>query len=70
MRTTFQATDAYELIAQVSATPYGHELKLISHVPCANRPEEQVKFQGLFSDSELRALNNFLTAALEGAHAP
>jgi len=60
-----QSTPAYELSADIIPTPYGHNLKLISFVPSARRPEEQVKFQGLFSSAELTALRDCINRALD-----
>ena len=62
-----QSTPAYELSADIIPTPYGHNLKLISFVPSARRPEEQVKFQGLFSSAELTALRDCINHALDVA---
>ncbi len=65
MRSIIQATPAYELSADIIPTPYGHHLQLISLVPLARRPEEQVKFQGLFSSAELTALRDCINRALD-----
>ena len=51
---------AYELRAEVRQTPYGHHVRFLSFVPSARRPEEQVKFQGLFSTDQLRALRDLI----------
>jgi len=67
MRSIIQATPAYELSADIIPTPYGHSLKFISFVPLARRPEEQVKFQGLFSSAELIALRDCINRALDVA---
>ena len=51
---------AYELRAEIRCTPYGHHVRFLSFVPSARRPEEQVKFQGLFSTDQLRALRDLI----------
>ena len=51
---------AYELRAEIRHTPYGHHIRLLSFIPSARRPEEQVKFEGLFSTDQLRALRNLI----------
>ena len=51
---------AYELRAEIRHTAYGHHVRLLSFVPSARRPEEQVKFQGLFSTDQLRALRDLI----------
>jgi len=60
MRSTIQATAAYELSAEITDTGYGHHLRLISLVPVARNPEEQVRFQGTFSRQELAGLRELL----------
>ncbi len=65
MRKLIQSTPAYELSADITRTSYGHSLKLISLVPLARRPEEQVKFQGLLSTAELTALRDCINLALD-----
>ncbi len=64
MRKLIQATPAYELSSDINPTAHGYSLKLVSFVPTARRPEEQVQFQGLFSASELEALRDLITLAL------
>ena len=51
---------AYELRVELRHTPYGHHVRFSSFVPSARRPEEQVKFQGLFSTEQLRALRDLI----------
>ena len=51
---------AYELRVELRHTPYGHHVRFSSFVPSARRPEEQVKFQGLFSVEQLRALRDLI----------
>jgi hypothetical protein len=65
MRSLIQATPAYELSVDIASTAYGHSLRLISFVPTARRPEEHVKFQGLFSSAELQSLRDTINQALE-----
>ena len=64
MRSIIQATPAYQLSVDISDTDHGHSLRFISFVPTARRPEEQVRFQGLFSTAELTALRNSIDQAL------
>jgi hypothetical protein len=65
MRSLIQATPAYELSIDLTTTPLGHSLRLISFVPTARRPEDQVKFQGVLSAAELKALRDALNQSLE-----
>jgi hypothetical protein len=64
MRALIQATEAYELSVGITPTAYGHNLKLISLVPNARRPEDHVQFQGLLSTVELGALRDSINQAL------
>ncbi len=64
MRSLVQATPAYELSVDIASTAYGHSLRFISFVPTARRPEDQVKFQGLFSSAELQSLRDTINQAL------
>jgi hypothetical protein len=64
MRSIIQATPAYQLSVDISDTDHGHSLRFISFVPTARRPEEQVRFQGLFSTAELKSLRDALNQAL------
>ena len=64
MRSLIQATPAYELSIDLTTTPLGHSLRLVSFVPTARRPEDQVKFQGVFTTAELNSLRNALNQAL------
>lgn len=66
MRSLIQATPAYELSIDLTTTPLGHNLRLISFVPTARRPEEQVKFQGVFTTAEIEALRDALSQVLGG----
>ena len=64
MRSLIQATPAYELSVDITTTTHGHSLRLISFVPTARRPEDQVKFQGMFSTAVLKSLRDALNEAL------
>ncbi len=64
MRSLIQATPAYELSLDITHTAYGHSLRLISFVPTARSPSEHVKFQAVFSSSELTALRDSIDRAL------
>jgi hypothetical protein len=66
MRSRIQATPAYELSIDIATSAHGHNIRLISFVPTARRPEEQVKFQGVFNTAELTALRDALNQALGG----
>lgn len=66
MRSRIQATPAYELSIDIATSAHGHNIRLISFVPTARRPEEQVKFQGVFNTTELTALRDALNQALGG----
>ncbi len=65
MRSIIQATPAYALSVDIASTAHGHSLRFISFVPTARRPEEQVRFQGLFSTAELTALRDCIAQALQ-----
>jgi hypothetical protein len=65
MRSLIQATQAYELSVDIATTPQWHSLRLISFVPTARRPEDHVKFQGVFSTAEITALRDALDQALQ-----
>ena len=60
VQATLLSGPAYELRAEIRCTPYGHHVRFLSFVPSARRPEEQVKFQGLFSADQLRALRDLI----------
>lgn len=64
MRSLIQNTPAYELSVDIATSAHGHSLRLISFVPTARRPEDQVKFQGVFSTAELKSLRDALNQAL------
>ena len=65
MRAIIQSTPAYELSADITPTAHGHNFRLISFVPTARRPEEQVRFQATCSQAELVALRDLINEALE-----
>lgn len=65
MCSLIQATPAYELSVDIATSTHGHSLRLISFVPTARRPEDQVKFQGVFSTAELKSLRDALNQVLE-----
>ncbi|MBK7615643.1 MAG: hypothetical protein IPJ08_14640 [Burkholderiales bacterium] len=65
MQTTIQASQTWQLAAEVTVTPYGHHLLITSLVPTARRPEQQVRFSGLFSTDELRALRDVIDRELQ-----
>ena len=67
MRSVFHTSGAYELSAQVGQTPYGLHLQLISFVPTARAPRQQVQFEGVFSKPEIKALRDALDKALDAA---
>jgi hypothetical protein len=67
MRSLIQDSPAYQLSIDIASTPLGHSLRLISFVPTARRPEEQVKFQGNFSVEELTTLGAAVEQALAAA---
>ena len=64
MRSLIQATPAYERSLDITPTAYGHDLRLLSFVPTARRPEDHVQFQGVFSTAELTALRDSINQAL------
>ncbi len=64
MRSLIQDKPTYQLSVDIDRIALGHSIKLISFVPTARRPEEQVKFQGVFSTAELEALHDLIHRAL------
>jgi hypothetical protein len=64
MRSSIQATPAYELSVDLRHTDFGHHLRFISFLPHARRPEGQVRFQALFTTPELQALRRAIDDAL------
>jgi hypothetical protein len=64
VRAIMKATSAYDHSADIATTAHGHSLRLFSFVPTARRPEDQVKFQGMFSTLELKLLRVALNQAL------
>ena len=59
-----QQSSAYELSIDIRQGPYGHALRFVSFVPCARRPEHQVRFAANLSFQELAALHVALGRAL------
>ena len=64
VQATLLSGPAYELRAELRQTPYGHHVRFLSFVPSARRPELQIKFQGLFSTAQLRALRDLIDLEL------
>ena len=60
-----QSKPAWQLAASIQSAPQGHHLIISSFIPTARRPEHQVKFSGTFSTSELRELQEIVSAALQ-----
>lgn len=67
MRSMIQATPAYELSIDLQQTAHGHHLRFISAMPHARRPEDQIRFQAVFSAPELQALHRAIDEALSPA---
>jgi hypothetical protein len=65
MQATIQSTPAYQLNAEPTQSALGHNLKFTSFVPTARRPEQQVKFQGVFTTDELRVLRDLIDQELQ-----
>ena len=57
---TLLSGPAYEPRVEIFRTPNGHHVRFLSFFPSARRPEDQVKFQGLFSTDELRSLRDLI----------
>jgi hypothetical protein len=67
MRFSIQTTPAYELAVELRHTGYGQHLRLISLMPGARRPEEQVRFQAVLGTPELRILRDAIDQVLSRA---
>lgn len=68
MHATIQSTPAWQLRASVTPVRGDqHHLMVTSLVPTARRPEEHVRWQGVFSTHELRALRDIIDRALAPA---
>lgn len=67
VRATIQETPAHRLDVSLERGAYGTHLMLITFVPTARNPEEQVKFQTTLSDTELRNFEKVLSAAVASA---
>jgi hypothetical protein len=65
MHAIIQTTPTWRLRASVTPVRDDqHHLMVTSLVPTARRPEEQVRWQGVFSSAELRALRDVIDQAL------
>jgi len=68
MHTTIQSTPAWQLRASITPVRGDqHHLMVTSLVPTARRPEEHVRWQGVFSADELRALRDVIDRAIAQA---
>lgn len=71
MKTIIQDTPAYQLVLDLEQTNYGVNVRFISFVPTARRPEEQVKLQLVLSLEELdqiqKAIQKVLAQAVASA---
>lgn len=67
MKATIQETPAHRLDVSLEKGAYGTHLKLITFVPTARRPEEQVKYQTTLSDTELKNFQKVLSEAVADA---
>jgi len=65
MMATIQKNEAYELTVSLTRTRFGHSLMLASTLHTARRPEPHVKFQGLFTDDQLRTLRDLIDKELQ-----
>jgi hypothetical protein len=65
MRAIIQKTQAWQLAASVKPIAQGYHLMVTSFVPTARRPEEHVRFQGTFTEPELRQLRDLLDQAVQ-----
>jgi hypothetical protein len=63
---TVQSNPSWQLKAVVKPIQGDqHHLLISSYVPIAHRPEEQVRFTGIFTSDELRRLRDVINQALE-----
>ena len=65
MRSLIQANPSYELSIDITHTAHGHNLKFISFVPTARRPEDHLQYQALFNTAELESLRDAINQALK-----
>lgn len=62
---TIQSNPSWQLKAIVKPIQGDqHHLLISSYVPTARRPEEQVRFTGIFTSDELRRLRDVIDQAL------
>lgn len=67
MKATIQETPAHRLDVSLERGAHGTSFKLITFVPTARRPEEQVKYQTTLSDAELKNFQKVLSEAVADA---
>lgn len=67
MKATIIDTPAHRLDVSLERGAHGTSFKLITFVPHARRPEEQVKFQATLSDTELKNFQKVLSEAVAAA---
>lgn len=66
MQAIIQSTPVWQLRASVTpARDDQHHFMVTSFVPTARRPEEHVRWQGMFTADELRALRDVIDRALQ-----
>ena len=65
--TTIQKTDAWELVVETEAGPYGTTVIFWSYVPTARRPERQTQYKLVLQKDELQKLQKVLAEALAAA---
>ena len=64
MKTIIHCNPSFQLYVDLEPNKYSVSLKLITFVPTARRPEEQVKFQANLSLEELKALHRAIEKVL------
>lgn len=67
MKAVIHTNPSYELVAQTNRTRVGIELKFLSYVKTARRPEMQTRWTATLSREELHALRSLLDAELNGS---
>jgi hypothetical protein len=58
---------SYVLAVRLTKSKHGNNLRLVSIMPGARRPEEQVKFQCVLTDVELNTVQKVLSEAVAPA---
>jgi hypothetical protein len=58
---------SYVLAVRIARSKHGNNLRLVSIMPGAQRPEEQVKFQCVLTDAELNTFQKVLSEAVASA---